>query len=162
MDTITAIALSLDSPAIKAVGLLLDNIFIYAVILIAVVTQGERKDERRMKILFSLGLTLLVVLIFQSAIARERPCTGGEGCPPTYSFPSLHAAMAFTLMSAAIRKDSYWLYLLFALFVSFTRLNLGMHYFIDIAGALPVGLLSYYATHLILEDKRGNSNGPRA
>jgi membrane-associated phospholipid phosphatase len=47
-------------------------------------------------------------------------------------------------MTGFLNKKSYPLFLLFALFVSFTRMNLGVHVFEDIAGALPVALISYY------------------
>jgi len=144
MDAITAFALSIDNPAIKMLGMLLDNSFIYAGLLLGLILGGEQREGKRMKIILSIVLAFLMAITIKYAMARERPCTLEDWCPQDYSFPSIHAAVAFTLMTAFVNKKSYILYLFFALFVSFTRLNLGVHIFQDVAAALPIALMSYY------------------
>jgi len=146
MDTITAAALSVDNPLIKTLGLLIDNSEIYLAIIIALTLCGEQRVGKLKKIALALILTLTFVLLLKPLIGEDRPCVGQPGCPWGYSFPSNHAAIAFTLMIAFIDKKSFPFYLLFALFVAFTRLNLGVHTFLDIAGALPVAVISYYIT----------------
>jgi len=59
-------------------------------------------------------------------------------------------------MTAFIRKKLFPAYLLFALFVSFTRINLGVHLFWDIAAALPVALISYYITLIVVDNEGRN------
>jgi membrane-associated phospholipid phosphatase len=149
MDTIAAAAVSIDNPLLTAAGLVLDSSLIYAAIVLALLLIGESRNEKRIKVAASLLLTFLAVAGIKYALAQERPCAGEDWCPESYSFPSTHAAIAFTLMTGFLNKKSYAFYLLFALFVSFTRLNLGVHVFIDIAGALPVALLSYYFTDIV-------------
>ncbi len=151
MDTITNMAMSVDVPLLKAVGMLLQDSIIYAGIVLALLLVGESRKDKRMKVLLSLALAALLAFGIKHVLAYERPCVDGEWCPGGYSFPSMHATVAFTLMTAFLNKKSYPLYLFFALFVGFTRLNLGVHTFYDIAAALPIAMLSYYAIDMVWE-----------
>lgn len=152
MDTITKLALSVEHPVLETVGMFLHELLVYPAVIIALLLIGERKMEKRKKIFLALIVTFLVVTGIKYAMAIERPCIEDNGwCPHTYSFPSTHAAIAFTLMTGFLNKKSYPLYLLFALFVSFTRLNLGVHTFYDVAAALPIAMFCYYATALVYE-----------
>lgn len=152
MDTVTAIAMSIDNPIVKAVGVLLQNSFIYVGVILALILIGESRNEKRKKIILSIALAALLTLGIKYAMVHERPCVGEEWCPGGYSFPSLHAAVAFTLMIAFLDKRRYPFYLLFALFVGFTRLNLGVHVFQDVVAALPIAMLSYYITYIVWEE----------
>ena len=151
MDAITSIAMSIDIPILETIAMAIHNDIFYALLVIAIAFMGEQRKDKRLKIAFSLLLTFLLVFGLKELLAVERPCMDFESCPEDYSFPSMHAAIAFTLMTAFMNKRSYALYLLFALFVSFTRLNLGVHTFYDIAAALPVALLSYYLATVVYE-----------
>ncbi len=144
MDTITALAAGVQDPLLNAIGLALDNAYVYAALVLAILFIGEERSRKRVKILASLAIAALLTLGIKAAVAHERPCAGEAWCPGDYSLPSMHAAVAFALMTGFLNKRSYALFLLFALFVSFTRLNIGVHVFQDIAGALPVALVSYY------------------
>jgi membrane-associated phospholipid phosphatase len=144
MDTITALAYGIRSPTLDAAGLFLDNALIYAAVVFIFVFSGEDRSGKRIKIILSLTLAVLLSAGIKAFIAHERPCSGEGWCPDGYSLPSMHAAAAFTLMIGFLNKRSYPVYLLFALFVAFTRLNLGVHVFQDVAGALPVAMVSYY------------------
>ena len=162
MDSITALALSVDNPILKAIGLLMDNEFFYMGLIIALVFAGENRDEKRLKILTTLLVVVVLGMAIKAGLAHPRPCAGLSWCPSDYSFPSLHATAAFALMIAFLNKRTYPLYLLFALFVSFTRLNLGVHVFVDVAAALPIALVGYYAVDLVWnaeKAKRLNGHG---
>ncbi|MCI0503531.1 phosphatase PAP2 family protein [Candidatus Micrarchaeota archaeon] len=159
MDSITAIAAGIQNPLLSAVGLALDSAAIYAILILALMLLGERRDGKRKKIIASLAVAFLLAGILKFAMAHERPCIGETWCPEDNSFPSMHAAIAFTLMIGFLNKRGYPLYLAFALFVSFTRLNLGVHVFLDIAGALPIALISYYLTDIIWQEIEGERNG---
>ncbi len=162
MDAITALALSVDNPILKAIGLIIDNEFFYATLIAALVLVGENRNEKRLKILTTLVAVVVLGAAIKAALAHPRPCAGESWCPTDYSFPSMHAAVAFALMIAFLNKRAYPLYLLFALFVSFTRLNLGVHIFLDIAAALPIALIGYYAVDLAWQrGKRRRGHGTR-
>jgi membrane-associated phospholipid phosphatase len=155
MDSITAIAAGIENPLLTLAGMALDSSAIYAILILALLVMGESRGEKRKKIVASLLLAALLATALKYALAYDRPCAAEPWCPGDYSFPSLHAAVAFTLMTGFLNKKSYPLYLAFALFVSFTRMNLGVHVFLDIAGALPVALISYYLTDIFWRENHG-------
>jgi membrane-associated phospholipid phosphatase len=157
MDTITALAFSVQDPILTVIGQVLDSSLAYAIIVLGLLILGEQRNEKRTKIIISLILTFIIVTSLKQIIAKERPCADQVWCPDSHSFPSTHAALAFTLMTGFLNKKSYMFYLVFALFVAFTRMNLGVHTFEDIAGALPVALISYYATDIFWK-KRSKEN----
>ncbi|NYZ73861.1 phosphatase PAP2 family protein [Candidatus Micrarchaeota archaeon] len=149
MDAITILAASVNEPLLRSIGLLLDDNIIYGLVIVALLLIGERRLGKITKVMLALALALLLATGLKNLIAEERPCAGQDWCPHDFAFPSLHATAAFTLMIAFLNKRSYPAYLAFALFVCFTRLNLGMHDFQDIAGALPVALISYYLVDIL-------------
>ncbi|MDD5339676.1 MAG: phosphatase PAP2 family protein [Candidatus ainarchaeum sp.] len=164
MDTIAALALSIDNPIVKAVGEIIANEFIYVGIIIALTVLGESRNEKRLKILVTFVAVMVVCAAIKQGLAYPRPCAGEDWCPTDYAFPSMHAAAAFTLMIAFLDSGAYPLYLLFALFVSFTRLNLGVHAFADVAAALPIAAIGYYAVDMAWnagKRKGGKRHGPR-
>jgi membrane-associated phospholipid phosphatase len=145
MDPVTAWALSIHNSFIRETGLLLDQIFMYALVIIGLVLLGERKNDKRIKIFLTLAFSYLLGLAIKYLIAEPRPCFGADWCPLSYAFPSTHAVVAFTLMFCFMKKKSFPFFLVFAIFVSFTRLNVGVHVFGDIIGAIPVAFFAYYA-----------------
>jgi membrane-associated phospholipid phosphatase len=155
MDSITAIAHGIDNPLLQLIGMALDSSAIYGILVLALIIIGENRDGKRKKIIASLAVALVLATALKYLMAHERPCAGEQWCPEDYSFPSLHATVAFALMIGFLNKGSFPYYLAFALFVSFTRLNLGVHTFLDIAGALPIALIAYYLTDIIWREKDG-------
>jgi membrane-associated phospholipid phosphatase len=149
MDTVTSVVMSIDNPIIRGAGMLLNDTLVYGLIIVVLVFLGESRNDKRKKILGSLVIAFLLTFSLKYALAYDRPCAGDGWCPEGYSFPSAHAAIAFTLMTAFLNKKNYSLYLLFALFVGFSRLNIGVHTFHDVAAALPVAMLSYYVTNIV-------------
>jgi membrane-associated phospholipid phosphatase len=152
MDAITELALSVENPMLHDIGMLIQNPIIYAVLVLFLLLVGEKRQKKQKKLLLSLLITVVLVTAAKEAMAIDRPCADDDWCPSGFSFPSMHAAVAFTLMTGFLNKRSYVLYLLFALFISFTRLNIGVHTFYDVAAALPIALLSYYITVEIYEE----------
>ena len=148
VDTITGLALSVQNPLVTQIAMLLNDNLIYAALILALLLIGEGRNGKRAKVLLSLVIAIAIGVVVKTALATERPCADETWCPTGYSFPSLHATAAFTLMVAFLNKKSYPGFLLFALFVAFTRLNLGVHTFRDIAGALPLAIIAYYVTGL--------------
>jgi membrane-associated phospholipid phosphatase len=146
MDAITVWALSIHNSLISVLGLLLDQDFFYTMVIIGLVILGEWKNDKRFKIFLTLVFAYLLGLAVKYLVAEPRPCFGADWCPLGYAFPSTHAVVAFTLMACFLNKKSFPFFLVFALFVSFTRLNLGVHVFGDIVGAIPIAFLAYYVT----------------
>jgi membrane-associated phospholipid phosphatase len=156
MASITEFVQSVDIELIKTIGLFLNDSIIYGIVLLALVFLGEREGKKRWKVILAILIAVIAGLVIKELMAFDRPCIGEDWCPESYSFPSMHAVAAFTLMTAFIRKKIFPVYLVFALFVAFTRINLGVHLFWDIAAALPVALIAYYITLIVIDDEGRN------
>ncbi len=162
MDAITAAAMAVNEPLLKSAGMFLDNSWAYAIIILALVYLGEQRSGKRIKILFCLTAVLLFVMAIKAVMAVDRPCSGLAWCPQDHSFPSMHVAVAFALMIAFLDKKSFPFFFIFALFMSFTRMNIGVHTFRDVAGGLAVAVAAYYLTDLIWSkyfEKKGGRHG---
>ncbi|MBI5227945.1 phosphatase PAP2 family protein [Candidatus Micrarchaeota archaeon] len=149
MDAITLLIQSVSLPYLNQINMLLDLDYIYVLLVLGLIALGERRNDKRAKILTSIVLAIIVGFAIKHIIAEPRPCIGKEFCPKDYSFPSLHATIAFALMTGFLNKKNYAWYLLFAIFVGFSRINFGVHTFIDVAGALPIALISYYVVDIL-------------
>ena len=142
--------------ALTELSLLLGNEIFFFLVVGAMVFLAEKRPEKRKKIILGIIIISLMVLTLKNLFAAERPCVGAEaefGCPSfpfmEYSFPSGHAAVAFLVMIAFLDKKSFPVFWLFALFIAFSRLSLGVHNFEDIAGALVLAPIAYHITDVL-------------
>ncbi len=152
-DAITRLIASYQNELLTSIDLALDNVFFYSLLIIGLLLLGEHRTGKRMKVMLAMVVALAMTLIVNVGMAVERPCIDGNGivCPMLYSFPSFHCALAFILMISFLNKRWFPIYLVFALFVAFSRIHLGVHMFRDVAGALVVGLLAYNIAYLLWE-----------
>ncbi len=146
MDPVTDYAFHLNNGPLTEASLILNNDIIFALLVIVLVLIAERRNPKRVKIFSAVLLAAIFSIALKSIFMVERPCAlmDLDYCPADYALPSLHATVAFALMISFLNKRSYWVFVLFALFVSFSRMVLAVHTFRDIAAALPVALVSYY------------------
>lgn len=146
MDEITVVINSLNNEVVTGISALLDNYLIFSIILLLIIFLFEKRDKKRGKLLLAVLLAFLIGATIKSATEIPRPCEELNSkieCKTSYSFPSLHAITAFTLAIGFLNKKEYPLILLFALFVAFSRIYLGMHAFTDIAGSLVLSPMIY-------------------
>lgn len=99
-----------------------------------------------LSVVVAVGLTY----VFKGVVARPRP---GEGLIPEtgFSFPSGHAATAFSIIPAFGRRFSRmkWLWVGFACFVGLTRLYVGVHNLSDVIFGGLLGYLTGLAITLV-------------
>ncbi len=118
------------------------SIFVVMLVVASLFLWRERKNEWVPVIWSSFIISFVFSSILKFLFARIRP----YGIVPffsvgimNYSFPSLHAAVAFSLLPILNRKFPRlrWFWVLFAVLTSYGRIYLGLHYPSDvIAGAL--------------------------
>ena len=142
--------------ALTEVSLLLGNEIIFFLVVGAMVFLAEKRPEKRKKIILGIIVISIMVIALKNIFAVERPCIGIEaehGCPSfpfmEYAFPSGHAAVAFLVMIVFLDKRSFPVFWVFALFIAFSRLFLGVHNFEDIAGALVLAPIAYHITDVL-------------
>ncbi len=157
MDAITDFAFNVDNEMLTSISLMLNNDVIFFFMVIAMVFVAEKRNSKRIKIFSVFLLATVFSFVIKSFLAIERPCASMnlDYCPPDYSFPSMHAVITFALMISFLNKKNYWVFMLFALFVSFTRMVIAVHSFRDIAGALPVALITYYIVDVLWRHYHG-------
>lgn len=159
MDALTNWIAQLSNPFLTDVARLFANELVLVAIIIALIVWGEKRKEKVWKIVLAVFLAFLLSTALKLALRTERPCGllhSKVECPwaefpnPwTYSFPSGHTLVAFTVALAFLNKREFPFYLAFALFVAFTRIYLGVHTFEDVAGSIALAPFVYYITDVI-------------
>lgn len=140
MITITDAIRAIDIELLKFIGQIIHNEVIFGFLILVLIFLSEK----RKKLIVSIIIALLAGIALKQLVAIDRPCVGDINCPKDFSFPSNHAIAVFTVAISNIKKREFSYYLLFALFVSFTRINIGVHTLFDIEGSLVISFLSYY------------------
>jgi undecaprenyl-diphosphatase len=137
-----------------------NSIFIWILVILTVIFIEEKKrpgfsiKDKKFVIVFlsSFLLTaLLTTFVVKNVFRRPRPFfrtdysryelskpTLTSACPVDFSFPSGHASTAFAAATVltAFDKRRRWFYYTIAVLISYSRIYLGCHYFLDtVAGA---------------------------
>jgi membrane-associated phospholipid phosphatase len=136
--------MGVELPWLTEVSQLLNNEFIFVILILGIVLIAEQRNEKRVKIIVALVIAAMMGLALKNIYRIDRICSNELNCPVDYAFPSGHSIAAFTIMIAFLDKKHYPLFLAFGFFVSFTRLHLGVHTFEDVAAALPIAILAYH------------------
>lgn len=132
-------------------------IFIWLLVMLIVLILEERKNpgitkqDKKFIFIFSLSFLLTFLLsdiVLKNIFMRLRPFSTGFICPTDFSFPSVHAATAFAAATVLTFFDNKrrWFYYIVAILISYSRIYLGCHYFLDV---LVGGLFGYLITKLI-------------
>lgn len=141
------------------------SIFFWAAILILLIVFEEKKDRGfLLPFVVSVGGAYLLVNYFlKDLFARPRPdfltISSTYICPTNFAFPSGHAAVAFAaavILSTYDKKRRYWYYSL-AILISLSRIYLGCHFFLDVAGGALIGFATSLVVLKILPSRRGRS-----
>lgn len=112
--------------------------------------------------------------IFKESFERLRPCQDPlflsqvrlllKGCSGSFSFTSSHAANHFgmaTFMSLTFYSTfKKWIYLTYvwAIFISYAQIYVGVHYPLDVLGGAAIGVLAGLLTSSIFNNKAGSFN----
>jgi len=157
------------------------TVFLWIVIVIVVLILEERKHpgiskkDKQFVIAFisTFLLTALTVFLLQNFFHRPRPrqliSTDSNrlqliptNCPTDFSFPSGHAATAFSAANVLtfFDKKRRFFYYTIALLIAYSRLYLGCHYFLDVFFGAIIGFsLSQFFLKIIARDQpRPNQN----
>jgi len=110
----------------------------------------ERKRKWIIPLWLSFAISSLIVLALKLLIVRERPyellgiAANGNFAFWDYSFPSWHAAMAFSALPVLDREfkhiKTFWI--IFAVLIALSRIYFAFHFFSDIIAGALIGYLS--------------------
>lgn len=123
------------------------SILIWMVIIVLLIIFEEKINKKFiLYFLIALGITSTVVFGLKNTVRRARPTTV---CEKDFSFPSAHAATAFAAAGILtyFDKKRKWFYYTVAVLISYSRIYLGCHYFLDVVSGALVG---YIISQLLL------------
>ncbi len=130
------------------------SLFVIMLVVTSLFLWEEKKRDWIPVLWSSFIVSSILSVILKLMVGRLRP----YGVVPfsflgavNYSFPSLHAAAAFSLLPVLNKKfpKLNWFWTLFAVFVAYGRVYLGLHYVSDvIAGALMGYLIGVFLAYL--------------
>lgn len=114
--------------------------------MLVVAASWHFKEQRRLPFLLAaLAIAFALGLFFKPFLGEMRPCVFVPGkipCPLDNSLPSMHALLAFTLAIVAIGGRSFPVYLVYSLFIAFSRVYLGVHTISEVAAGLSLAFFA--------------------
>ncbi len=134
-------------------------IFIWLLVILIVLILEERKNpgitkqDKKFIFIFSTSFLLAFILsdlVLKNIFIRLRPFLDTKYsilntfiCPTDFSFPSTHAATAFAAATVLtyFDKKRRWFYYTVAVLISYSRIYLGCHYFLDVTTGALIGYL---------------------
>ncbi len=123
-------------------------------VLLVLMFEKKRKKEIAWRMILVIIINIIVVFVIKLVVNRNRPDGGVTGFGTEKflsSFPSGHAAFAFSLMSTLEYYYSKPLvFFTTALLVSFSRVYLQLHYLSDVLIGSSIGLVVYW---YVVEEK---------
>ena len=115
-------------------------------------------ENKKLAFLFSaIAIAFVLGFFFKPLLQEGRPCLTAPSkipCPPDYSMPSMHALLAFTLVIVSLGNRSFAIYLIYALFVAFSRVYLGVHLITEVAAGLALAFFACVLTELAWKGAR--------
>ncbi len=153
-------AFAMVRPSVREASIILNDPFSAVAISALLVLAASWLFQEQKKIPFLLSAAVIALLLgfgFKAFLAEQRPCATAPSkipCPTDFSLPSMHALLAFTLAIIAIGTRSFPIYLLYALFIAFSRVYLGVHTITEVAAGLALAFLACVLTELMFRLKK--------
>lgn len=126
--------------------------FLAAAILVMAASLLFREQKRIPFMVTALVVALLLGVAFKSFLQEPRPCANTPGkipCPLDFALPSIHALLAFALVVLSAGNRSFAAYLIFALFIAFSRVYLGVHTISEVAAGLAMAFFACVVNEII-------------
>ncbi len=116
------------------------------------------REQKMLPFLISaVAIAFLLGFSFKSFLQEARPCASAPSkipCPTDYALPSMHALLAFTIAIIAIGTRSFPVYILYAVFIAFSRVYLGVHTITEVAAGLSLAFFACVLAELIFRMAR--------
>ena len=150
------------------VGSLIFSGIVILIVSTVLIKYNKKKDLKYFLIILAIGNALSYV--FKLLFARERPDILVLAIENTYSYPSGHTfittflyGMILVLINKYYKKNYAFicLYAVLVLFVMFTRIYLGVHYFSDTLGGLLLGIVFLTMFYELVGDVDGKEMAKR-
>ena len=131
--------------------------FGFAALLTLALSIVFREQRKIPYILAAVALALLLGVAFKAFLQEPRPCVETPGkitCPLDFALPSIHSLLAFTLVVLAVGNRSFAVYLIFALFIAFSRVYIGVHTISEVAAGLAMAFFACVINEILWKKMR--------
>ena len=138
---------------------------IIVIVLISLFLLNKKKREWALPLGLGIISSYAITYLLKFVIARPRPLGISMNFLlnlPDYSFPSAHAAVAFAMLPILNKEHpkGKWLWIIFVLFIAFSRIYIGVHYLSDVVTGALIGY--FVSTFVIkLKNKKWKLTGLR-
>lgn len=160
IDKATYFVYSFNNPALYLIADLMDSqaFLVIAIGLLIILFEGKEKDLTRIgkrisKILFIILIAYILTEGLKNVFAVQRPCVSEIvskiPCPDDFSFPSGHVLIAASIMFAYIKKREFIVLWILTILVAFTRMYLGVHTIVDVAGSIALAPLIFHFSNVM-------------
>jgi membrane-associated phospholipid phosphatase len=145
---------------VRAASIILNDPFSAVAISVLLVLATSYYFREQRKLPFLAGAVVIALLLgfgFKSFLAEGRPCETAPSkvpCPTDFSLPSMHALLAFTIAIIAIGTRSFPIFMVYASFIAFSRVYLGVHTIAEVAAGLALAFLSCVLAELFFRRMR--------
>jgi len=161
-DVITRFISSIDNPLIILLSKFFDLLTLPLFFIFFMASFNFLREKKRLKItIISIFLAFIIVFSLKYFFMIPRPCAiddlYNKGiCPeePDFSFPSGHTMFASSLIAPFLGTIYLPFFILFNLLVSFTRVNLGVHFVNDVIAGFVVSIFSYGLVYNFFKKKK--------
>ncbi len=147
MDFLTTTLASASIPFITWLSVLFHNPYFSILVMgLAFLLMVKFKTSHASPFFLALLVAFFLLNPIKDLSAVPRPCNellAKVPCPTDASFPSGHATVAGIFILASVGTPLFLPFLALGLFVSFSRLYLGIHTFSDVAAGLALGMIIY-------------------
>ncbi|MEM4633813.1 MAG: phosphatase PAP2 family protein [Candidatus Anstonellaceae archaeon] len=146
--------LKLLEQAFLSISLLLhDNLLGLAIgiIFLLAVCKAYREERKLPFLATSILLALLLGMVSKPFLSQNRPCQMAGSlvpCPDDFAMPSLHTLLAFALVFGSVGNRSFPAYFLFACFVGYSRIYLGVHDIAQVFAGISFALFAHLLAEL--------------
>ena len=136
-------------------------IFITLVVLAIYLTSPRHSKSKNGWLVFVLIpaviVSAIIIEIIKTVVDIPRPCAGLDDCSSGSSFPSRHAATMFILATAVFLNVKNFkirtAFIVLAILVSYSRVALNYHTYLDIIVGSLLGVFVVYIINLIYRKK---------
>lgn len=124
-------------------GTSLVTLFLVAIFAPILMFWARNRIRLAIPLILVVGISVISTYLLKEIVALPRPSLAIEGYSASgFAFPSGHSAVAFSVIPVVNKgiPKLKWLWVVFAIFIAFTRMYVGVHYLSDVIFGGLLGL----------------------
>jgi len=138
-----------------AVSKILEQQYFPTVVLLGALAMYFSKQKKALLLALVFSSVLLGVPTLKNVYGEARPCANGTNgakvpCDSDYGFPSGHATTSTLIAASTTGTLSFYAFLPASIFISASRIYLGVHTFKQVAGGVAFGVMIFFLSNAMV------------